>query len=127
MFSDNFHCNYWWLRTRNRELTIGRLHTDSEGADYFLIVGDGDRFYSRDEVQAIALIEHPPKNRNGAPAQIPKPPAMSQNDHPGCGDRVISFKGWRVYRCGKCTACRVNGHRISGTRVSATSAGGGRI
>ena len=124
MLRDNLHCIYWWLRTPDQKLTIGRLHTDSEGSDYFLIVGDGDRFYCRDEVQPIAPVEQPATNKQRAPIQLSKLPVATSTERPACGDRVVSFKGWRVYRCGKCAACRVKGHRRLGTAARTTLAGG---
>ena len=40
----------WWIRTGDRGLRIGRLLTDSEGTNYFLIVGNNDCFYNIDDV-----------------------------------------------------------------------------
>ena len=102
----------WWISTRDCELSVGQLQIDSEGAEYFVVLGDVDRAYSVDEVRLITPLKQPLAKANSA-ANLPAEPNGRQRREPSCGGRALTFRGWTVFRCGKCVSCRLNGRANS--------------
>ncbi len=111
----------WWIRAP-KGLSVGQRQIDSEGAVYFLIVGDSDRAYNADEVKPIAPVQQYFEKKKTAANRAVGLQGRQRAER-SCGNRLLSFRGWTVFRCGKCAACRVNGHRRSSTRARTTLAG----